>query len=158
MVSGFAECTEHGKLMTWLSKSAQFIHASSPAKGTNRAFGTPHPPNVLVRCSNSPSTRGLLRENPLLTPDFRDTLSALSAEDVEFLLVGAYAMAAPRRIDMLTSIDGVEFDKARHQRQIIEVEGQTFSVISRAQLLQNKKASGRPKDLADMAWLESEAR
>jgi hypothetical protein len=29
----------------------------------------------------------------LLNPDFRDMLSALSAEDVEYLLVGAYAMA-----------------------------------------------------------------
>lgn len=148
----------------------------------------------------------------MLNPDFRDMLSALCTEDVEFLLVGAYAMAAhgypratgdmdiwircsdenarriwqalqcfgaplaalslddlqtpdtvfqigvaPRRIDILTSIDGVEFDEAWSQRQIIEVEGQTFSVISRVHLLQNKKASGRPKDLADVAWLESEA-
>jgi hypothetical protein len=41
--------------------------------------------------------------------------------------------------------------------QIIEVEEQIFSVISRVQLLQNKKASGQRKDLADVAWLESEA-
>jgi hypothetical protein len=55
------------------------------------------------------------------------------------------------------SIDGVEFDEAWSQRQIIEVEEQIFSVISRVQLLQNKKASGQRKDLADVAWLESEA-
>lgn len=147
----------------------------------------------------------------MLNPDFRDMLSALHAEHVEFLLVGAYALAAhglpratgdmdiwmrcsdenaqrvwralqrfgapladltlddlktpdtvfqigvaPRRIDLLTSIDGVEFDEAWPQRMNIEVEGQTFAVLSRAHLLQNKKASGRPRDLADAAWLESE--
>jgi hypothetical protein len=63
---------------------------------------------------------------------------------------------APRCIDILTSIDGVEFDEAWSQRQIIEVEEQIFSVISRVQLLQNKKASGQRKDLADVAWRESE--
>ena len=36
---------------------------------------------------------GLLREKPLLNPDFRDMLSALCDEVVEFLLVGAYALA-----------------------------------------------------------------
>jgi hypothetical protein len=147
----------------------------------------------------------------LLNPDFRDMLSALNDEHVEFLLVGAYALAvhglpratgdmdiwircsdenaqrvwralqsfgapltevtlddlktpntvfqigvAPRRIDILMSIDGVEFDEAWPQRMIVEVEGQTLTVLSRAHLLQNKKASGRPKDLADIAWLESE--
>lgn len=34
------------------------------------------------------------QENLLLHPDFRDMLSALNAEHVEFLLVGAYALAA----------------------------------------------------------------
>jgi hypothetical protein len=63
---------------------------------------------------------------------------------------------APRRIDILMSIDGVEFDEAWPQRMIVEVEGQTFAVLSRAHLLKNKKATGRPKDLADAAWLENE--
>jgi hypothetical protein len=63
---------------------------------------------------------------------------------------------APCRIDILMSIDGVEFDEAWPQRMIVEVEGQTFAVLSRAHLLQNKKAAGRPKDLADAAWLERE--
>ena len=37
---------------------------------------------------------GHLKENPLLNPDFRDMLSALCAEKAEFLIVGAYALAA----------------------------------------------------------------
>jgi hypothetical protein len=145
----------------------------------------------------------------LLNPDFRDMLSALSSGDAEFLLVGAYALAAhglpratgdmdiwirrseenavrvwralrrfgapltgltkddlktpnlvlqigvaPRRIDILTSIDAVQFDEAWSDRQIIEVEGLTISVLGRSHLIQNKRAVGRPQDLADVAWLE----
>jgi len=37
---------------------------------------------------------GLSRENPLLNSDFRDILSAFCEEKVEFMLVGAYAVAA----------------------------------------------------------------
>lgn len=37
--------------------------------------------------------RGRLKENPLLNPDFTDILSAFTAERVEFLVVGGYAMA-----------------------------------------------------------------
>jgi len=46
--SGFAECTEHGKLMIWLNQIAPFVYANSPTKGTNRIFGTPHPLSVWV--------------------------------------------------------------------------------------------------------------
>ena len=38
--------------------------------------------------------RGLLKENELLNSDFRDILSAFCEEKVEFMLVGAYAVAA----------------------------------------------------------------
>ena len=58
--------------------------------------------------------RGPSKENRSLNPDFRDMLSAFIAERVEFLLVGAYALAA----------HGVP------------------------------RATGRPKDIADVALLE----
>jgi len=146
-----------------------------------------------------------------MNPHFRDMLSALSAEDAEFMVVGAYALAAhgipratgdidiwirpnkensqrvwralkrfgapvsrlaaedltvaevvfqigvaPQRIDLLTSIDGVDFEEAWPNRKQAEVEGQRFAVLGRGDMLRNKKASGRPKDLADVAWLESQ--
>lgn len=146
----------------------------------------------------------------MLNPDFRDMLSAFSDEQVEYLVVGAYALAAhglpratgdidlwvrrseenarrvwraltrfgvplfdlrvedlqtagtvfqvgvvPRRIDILTSIDGVEFEEAAPHRKEVEIEGLLVPVIGRAHLLLNKKAMGRPKDKADVAWLES---
>ena len=147
----------------------------------------------------------------MLNPDFRDMLSALCDEEVEFLLVGAYALAAhglpratgdldiwvrvspenarramralvrfgaavpgvteqdfqtpgsviqigvsPRRIDFLTAIDGIEFDQAWPERAEVSLEGLTRPLIGRADLIRNKKAAGRPQDLADVARLEAE--
>jgi hypothetical protein len=60
----------------------------------------------------------------------------------------------PNRIDLMTSISGVEFDTAWQNRQQVSVDEHLFYVIGRNDLLQNKRASGRPKDLADVAWLE----
>ncbi|HEX2202502.1 MAG TPA: nucleotidyl transferase AbiEii/AbiGii toxin family protein [Longimicrobium sp.] len=61
---------------------------------------------------------------------------------------------APVRIDFVTEIDGVSFDDAWSEREYHVFEGVTVPVISRRHLLINKKATGRPKDLADVAWLE----
>ena len=148
-----------------------------------------------------------------MNSDFLDMLSALFAENAEFLVVGAYALAthgypratgdidiwirrspenadrvwralrryrapmrnltiddlhapdivfqigvAPFRIDILTSISGVEFDDAWPHRVETEVAGRRYPVIGRQHLLQNKKATGRPKDVADAAWLEGEGK
>jgi hypothetical protein len=61
---------------------------------------------------------------------------------------------APNRIDFLTSITGVEFDEAWQNRKHTQINGISVSIIGREQLLKNKRATGRPKDLADAAWLE----
>jgi hypothetical protein len=61
---------------------------------------------------------------------------------------------APNRIDILTSIDGVEFDEAWANRKQVSIDDLTFFVIGRDQLLKNKREAGRPKDMADVAWLE----
>ena len=144
-----------------------------------------------------------------MNPDFRDLLSAFSAARVEYLLVGAYAMAvhglpratgdmdvwvrrtpdnakrvlealaafgapvgalspsdfeaedavfqigvAPCRIDVLTAIDGVEFAAAWEARVRTILEGLEVPVIAPAQLLLNKRALGRPKDMGDVAFLD----
>ncbi|MFH1278828.1 MAG: hypothetical protein ABIK65_10670 [Candidatus Eisenbacteria bacterium] len=146
----------------------------------------------------------------MLNPDFRDMLSALCEEEAEFLVVGAYALAAhglpratgdldiwvrpteengervlkalvrfgaplhdlriedlrtsevvyqigvpPRRIDILTSIDGVPFDEAWPRRLDLEIEGLRFPVLGREEMIRNKRASGRPQDLADVERLEA---
>jgi hypothetical protein len=59
----------------------------------------------------------------------------------------------PRRIDLLTSISGVEFDDAASAAVFTEVDGLRLPILGRRHLLDNKLASGRPKDLADAQLL-----
>jgi hypothetical protein len=59
----------------------------------------------------------------------------------------------PRRIDLLTSISGVAFDEAWDGRVTHEVAGLVVPFLGRAQLVRNKRASGRAKDLADLEAL-----
>lgn len=54
----------------------------------------------------------------------------------------------------MTSIDGVEFEAAWHKRRVALFEGLSIPVLSRADLIANKRACNRPKDLADVDWLE----
>ena len=56
---------------------------------------------------------------------------------------------APMRIEILTSISGVEFDECYHKKILDEIDGIEVSIISLEQLKINKKASGRHKDLDD---------
>ena len=62
----------------------------------------------------------------------------------------------PTRIDVLTQISAVEFEDAWQARQTVEIERLQIPVIGKPQLLINKKSAGRPKDNADVLWLESE--
>jgi hypothetical protein len=59
----------------------------------------------------------------------------------------------PRRIDILTGISGVTYEDAARNSVEIDVSGVQVTVIGRDALLRNKAASGRPKDLADIALL-----
>lgn len=56
----------------------------------------------------------------------------------------------PNCIDLITSVSGVTFSEAWEERVSIEVNDVTVSVIGKEALLVNKRASGRPKDIADI--------
>lgn len=143
--------------------------------------------------------------------DFVEMLSALCAAGVEFLVVGAHALAAhgvpratgdldiwvrrspenatrvlealrafgaplhdltaddltrpdvvfqigvvPSRVDIMTGISGVDFEGAWTRRMPFRVETLSISCIGRADLIANKRAAGRPQDLADVARLEAQ--
>ena len=60
----------------------------------------------------------------------------------------------PNRIDILTEIEGVDFDQAIAGHLPVQIEDRRFPVLGRTELLINKRATGRPQDLADAAWLE----
>jgi len=59
----------------------------------------------------------------------------------------------PMRIDLLTSIDGVDFATAAGGSLRVEISDLTVPIIGRDALITNKRASGRPKDLADLEAL-----
>ncbi len=56
----------------------------------------------------------------------------------------------PLRVEIMTSISGLEFAAAYANRVIAEIDGVTVSLISADDLKTNKRASGRPKDLGDL--------
>lgn len=63
---------------------------------------------------------------------------------------------APNRIDVMTDLSGIDsFGSAWARRVVGRVRGQSFPVLGRADLIANKRAAGRPKDLADVAVLEA---
>lgn len=63
----------------------------------------------------------------------------------------------PVRIDLLTSIDGVRWEEAWSGRIEVALGDLVVPVLGREQLLTNKRATGRARDLADVAWLEEDA-
>lgn len=63
----------------------------------------------------------------------------------------------PNRVDIVTSIDGVEFEAGWLNRVETEYGGESIHVIGRAELIENKRACGRPQDLLDLKLLERHA-
>ncbi len=62
----------------------------------------------------------------------------------------------PKRIEVMTSISGVEFDECYRGRLETKMNDVPVSLISMRDLKINKKASGRLKDLADLEQLSQE--
>lgn len=144
----------------------------------------------------------------MLNPDFRDILSSLNRAGVDYIVVGAFALAfhgrpratgdidiflrnspdnaervmaaladfgaplteissedftsrdnvvqlgvEPCRVDLMTQIDGVSFDAAWKNKVTARVGDLEVFVLSRGDLLANKKAANRDKDSSDIAWL-----
>lgn len=59
----------------------------------------------------------------------------------------------PLRIDLMTSLPGVEFQKCWGQRRMMFIDGLEVPVIDLASLRTTKMASGRLQDLADLERL-----
>jgi hypothetical protein len=80
---------------------------------------------------------------------------ALAAQAAEFANPDRMATMGvpPLRIDVMTSITGVVFKRAWSRRIVTKFGPYSIGFLGRADLLTNKRASGRPKDLADVALL-----
>jgi hypothetical protein len=64
----------------------------------------------------------------------------------------------PNRIDILTRIEGVEFEAAWAGRQSSAYGDVPISVLGLTELIANKRTLGRPQDLLDVARLEKQPR
>jgi hypothetical protein len=144
----------------------------------------------------------------MLTSDFKEFAELLNSNQVDYLVVGGYALAAyghprytgdldfwvgadpsnahrllralsqfgfgglglrledftspnqviqlgypPGRIDLLTSIDGVDFEVCYPRRMTVVVDGVKLNFIALEDFKTNKKAVGRHQDLADLETL-----
>ena len=145
----------------------------------------------------------------MLNKDYKEMLQLLLEEQVDFILVGAYALAAhgypratgdidiwvraeeinsiniyralerfgapvdqitvndfanegivfqigvtPRRIDIITHLDGVTFGEADEDKVILEVEGLKLPILSFDKLIKNKLSTGRERDELDVKLLQ----
>jgi predicted nucleotidyltransferase len=139
-----------------------------------------------------------------LPPDFKEFLKLLKDKNIQYLLIGGYAVGyhgypratndmdiwipinseiadqmvlalkefgfntpqlskelflkknnivrmgvSPMRIEILTTISGVNFEECFQQRVVDEIDGTEVNIISLEQLKINKKSSGRHKDMDD---------
>ena len=64
----------------------------------------------------------------------------------------------PNRIDLVSRIDGVEFEQAWANRREVHIREEESDLpvwfIGISELIRNKRAAGRPKDLDDLRFLE----
>jgi len=85
---------------------------------------------------------------------FGAPLGELKQEDLRTPDIVYQIGIPPKRIDLLTSISGVTFEEAWAHRTSSRVGDMTVPVLGKADLIRNKRAVGRPRDLLDASELE----
>lgn len=83
-------------------------------------------------------------------PVFGAPLQDVTRQDFSRRDVVSQIETAPRRIDIMTGISGVEFVDALRNASQVDVGAFAIPVLSRADLIRNQEASGREKDLLDV--------
>ena len=93
---------------------------------------------------------------PVALEDFG--FGSLGLTPADFLEEGVVVQLGypPKRIDILTQVAGVQFDSCWGRRVEVEIGGQRVPFLSADDLVANKKASGRPQDIADAAVIEEQ--
>ncbi|TMQ69707.1 MAG: hypothetical protein E6K81_14320 [Candidatus Eisenbacteria bacterium] len=84
---------------------------------------------------------------------FGAPLQELSAADLVTPGIVYQIGVPPRRIDILTSLTGLTFDEAWRGHVTGPFGDLECPFIGRAELARNKRALGRPRDLADLEML-----
>jgi hypothetical protein len=85
---------------------------------------------------------------------FGAPLAGLTVSDLATPGVVFQIGVAPNRIDVLTAIDGVQFEEAWPDRFESSYGAERVPVIGRAHLVRNKRATGRAQDRLDADLLD----
>jgi len=92
---------------------------------------------------NAHKTVEALREFGFSTPELKEELFLEKEKNIRL-------GNPPLRIEILTSIDGVEFTECYANKKAVTIDDIDINFISLEDLKKNKKASGRYQDLADL--------
>jgi len=87
--------------------------------------------------------------------DFGAPIGDLSKDDLVKEGIIFQIGVAPRRIDILTSVDGVNFEDAFSHSEVADIDGIPVHIMSVPDLIINKRSTGRLKDLVDAETLEN---
>lgn len=85
---------------------------------------------------------------------FGASLSAITEKTFSKKRIIFQVGVTPRRIDILTYIDGVGFKKAYQTKEEIKIDDLKVPFLSKANLIKNKQATGRDKDKLDIKHLK----
>ncbi len=86
---------------------------------------------------------------------FGSPLHNLTREDLQNDGTVFQIGVAPRRIDIITAASGLNFEEAYKRSLSLDIEGIEVHIPSMEDLIRNKRATGRTRDLADVEALES---
>ncbi len=81
--------------------------------------------------------------------ELNESITALFEEENNIVRMGV----PPMRLEIITSISGVDFDACYQKRFVYDMDGILVNVIGLDDLKVNKHASGRHKDLNDLEQL-----
>jgi hypothetical protein len=116
------------------------------------AHGTPrYTKDLDVWVEVSPENAGRLL---LALDDFGMASLGLSRADFEERDVVLQLGYEPNRIDILTGLTGVDFHEAYPRRVLVQLGSLQVPFLAREDLIANKRALGRPRDLADIEDLQ----
>ncbi len=102
---------------------------------------------IAISKDNAQKTVSALREFGFDVPELKEELFLEKGKNIRM-------GEPPIRIEILTSIDGVEFPGCYKNKNTLTIDGIEINFISFQDLKKNKKASGRLQDLADLENLE----
>ena len=86
---------------------------------------------------------------------FGASLDNLTREDLQKDGTIFQIGVAPRRIDIITAASGLQFEETYGRSLSVNIEGVEVHIPSIDDLIHNKRALGRTKDLADVEALEA---